>query len=243
MRWRWILGAGSVAVVAHPAATSLDGRVCGVSGHFRDLGGQAIEVVSGSHSLDDVGTYRPPRPRIRLHCIARFRFSRAAESYVDLGMSATLRTAEAGLERLLTTGNDCLPQIHPDDPSAPFVRAAEIVREGGVIAFPTDSCYALGCHLGDKGRGRPHPGDPRGRRAHHLTLMCRDLSKSRGMPASITPSIGCSRRRRRAVIPSSLEGTRSCRGACCTRSARRSACAFRNHGGAGAAGPNSASRC
>jgi tRNA A37 threonylcarbamoyladenosine synthetase subunit TsaC/SUA5/YrdC len=42
-------------------------------------------------------------------------------------------------------------QIHPDDPQPRFLaRAAEVVREGGVIAFPTDSCYSLGCHLGDK---------------------------------------------------------------------------------------------
>lgn len=69
-------------------------------------------------------------------------------------------------------------QIHPDDPQPRFLtRAAEVVREGGVIAFPTDSCYALGCHLGDKAaldRLRVlRQMDER----HHLTLMCRDLSE------------------------------------------------------------------
>jgi len=69
-------------------------------------------------------------------------------------------------------------QIHPDDPQARHLaRAGEIVREGGVIAFPTDSCYALGCHLGDKAavdRIREiREVDDR----HHLTLMCRDLSE------------------------------------------------------------------
>lgn len=56
-------------------------------------------------------------------------------------------------------------------------RAAEIVRGGGLIAYPTDSCYALGCHLGDA------LAQARLRRVrdvdakHHLTLMCRSLSE------------------------------------------------------------------
>lgn len=51
------------------------------------------------------------------------------------------------------------------------------MRRGGLIAYPTDSCYALGCHLGDA------PAQQRLRRVrgmddrHHLTLMCRDLSE------------------------------------------------------------------
>lgn len=69
-------------------------------------------------------------------------------------------------------------QIHPDDPQPRHLaRATEIVRSGGVIAFATDSCYALGCHLGDKDavdRVRAiREVDDR----HHLTLMCRDLSE------------------------------------------------------------------
>ena len=58
-----------------------------------------------------------------------------------------------------------------------LAQAAEILRDGGVIAVPTDSCYALGCGLGDKDaveRIRRIRGvDDR----HHLTLMCRDLSE------------------------------------------------------------------
>ena len=68
--------------------------------------------------------------------------------------------------------------IHPTHPQPRLIRqAAEIVRRGGLIAYPTDSCYALGCHLGDAGA------QARLRRArgmddkHHLTLMCRDLSE------------------------------------------------------------------
>ena len=68
--------------------------------------------------------------------------------------------------------------IHPEDPQPRLLTmAADIVRKGGIIAFPTDSCYALGCHLGDKEaveRVRAIRGvDER----HHLTLMCRDLSE------------------------------------------------------------------
>jgi tRNA threonylcarbamoyl adenosine modification protein (Sua5/YciO/YrdC/YwlC family) len=68
--------------------------------------------------------------------------------------------------------------IHPTHPQARLVRrAAEIVRAGGLIAYPTDSCYALGCHLGDAKAvtrlRRVRHMDER----HHLTLMCRDLSE------------------------------------------------------------------
>ena len=56
-------------------------------------------------------------------------------------------------------------------------QAAEILRRGGLIAYPTDSCYALGCHIGDakalERLRRVRLVDER----HHLTLMCRDLSE------------------------------------------------------------------
>jgi len=69
-------------------------------------------------------------------------------------------------------------QIHPDDPQARHLaRAAEIVREGGVIAFPTVSCYALGCHLGDKDAVDRIRAIREVDERHHLTLMCRDLSE------------------------------------------------------------------
>jgi tRNA threonylcarbamoyl adenosine modification protein (Sua5/YciO/YrdC/YwlC family) len=68
--------------------------------------------------------------------------------------------------------------VHPTHPQARLIRqAAEIVREGGLIAYPTDSCYALGCHIGDKAAmdrlRRVRGMDDK----HHLTLMCRDLSE------------------------------------------------------------------
>ncbi|HDZ57702.1 MAG TPA: threonylcarbamoyl-AMP synthase [Pseudomonas xinjiangensis] len=69
-------------------------------------------------------------------------------------------------------------QLHPDNPQARLVRqAAEIVRNGGVIAYPTDSAYALGCHLGDKDAleriRRLRQLDDK----HNFTLVCRDLSE------------------------------------------------------------------
>jgi tRNA threonylcarbamoyl adenosine modification protein (Sua5/YciO/YrdC/YwlC family) len=68
--------------------------------------------------------------------------------------------------------------VHPTHPQARLIRrAAQIVRGGGLIAYPTDSCYALGCHLGDalaQERLRRVRGVDE---KHHLTLMCRDLSE------------------------------------------------------------------
>ena len=68
--------------------------------------------------------------------------------------------------------------IHPDNPQPRLIKqAAALLREGAVIAYPTDSGYALGCHLGDKDavtRIRQIRGlDDK----HLLTLMCRDLSE------------------------------------------------------------------
>ena len=68
--------------------------------------------------------------------------------------------------------------IHPTHPQARLVRrAADILRDGGLIAYPTDSCYALGCHIGDA-RALEKLRRIRGIDAkHHLTLMCRDLAE------------------------------------------------------------------
>jgi tRNA threonylcarbamoyl adenosine modification protein (Sua5/YciO/YrdC/YwlC family) len=69
-------------------------------------------------------------------------------------------------------------KIHPDDPQPRLIRqAAQIVRRGGVIVYPTDSCYALGCHIGDKSameriRAIRNVGE-----RHHLTLVCRNLAE------------------------------------------------------------------
>ena len=69
--------------------------------------------------------------------------------------------------------------VHPDNPQPRLLRqAAEIVRSGDVIVYPTDSCYALGCRLGDK------PAEERIRSIrqlgpnHHFALRCRDLAEA-----------------------------------------------------------------
>ena len=68
--------------------------------------------------------------------------------------------------------------VHPDNPQPRAVRqVVELVRGGGVIAYPTDSCFALGCAMGNAdGMGRirhiRHLDD-----RHHFTLMCRDFAQ------------------------------------------------------------------
>jgi tRNA threonylcarbamoyl adenosine modification protein (Sua5/YciO/YrdC/YwlC family) len=68
--------------------------------------------------------------------------------------------------------------IHPDSPQPRLIRrTAEIVHAGGVIVYPTDSCYALGCRLGDKAAmGRLRAIRQVGER-HHFALVCRDLAE------------------------------------------------------------------
>jgi tRNA threonylcarbamoyl adenosine modification protein (Sua5/YciO/YrdC/YwlC family) len=69
-------------------------------------------------------------------------------------------------------------EIDPRHPQPRLItRAAEIVRTGGVIAYPTDSCYALGCHTGDKDAMLRLRRSRRVDERHHFTLMCRDLSE------------------------------------------------------------------
>lgn len=68
--------------------------------------------------------------------------------------------------------------IHPETPQQRLLaRAAEVVREGGIIVIPTDSCYALGCHLGDKAAVDRIREIRQVDERHHLTLMVRDLSE------------------------------------------------------------------
>ncbi|HEX5803606.1 MAG TPA: 3',5'-nucleoside bisphosphate phosphatase [Azospira sp.] len=83
----WINGAGGIAVVAHPARYKLStGALRRFLGEFRDLGGQAIEVVSGSHSLDDVGVFSRLAREFGFMASRGSDFHGPRESYVDLGM-------------------------------------------------------------------------------------------------------------------------------------------------------------
>jgi tRNA threonylcarbamoyl adenosine modification protein (Sua5/YciO/YrdC/YwlC family) len=69
--------------------------------------------------------------------------------------------------------------IHPDNPQARLVRlAVDIVRAGGVIVYPTDSCFALGCQVGDKSAMERIRAIREVDARHHFTLVCRDLGEA-----------------------------------------------------------------
>ena len=68
--------------------------------------------------------------------------------------------------------------VHPTHPQPRLIaQAAAIIREGGLIAYPTDSCYAIGCRIGDKEAMLRLRSIRKVDDKHHLTLMCRDLSE------------------------------------------------------------------
>lgn len=67
--------------------------------------------------------------------------------------------------------------IHAENPQERLIKqAAEIIRQGGVVVYPTDSCYALGGQLGDKAAMERILQIRKIDLKHHLTLMCSDLS-------------------------------------------------------------------
>jgi tRNA threonylcarbamoyl adenosine modification protein (Sua5/YciO/YrdC/YwlC family) len=69
-------------------------------------------------------------------------------------------------------------EIHPKDPQPRLIRqAVEIIRNGGIVVYPTDSCYALGCHIGDKAAMERISRIRQTDKHHHFTLVCRDLSE------------------------------------------------------------------
>jgi len=69
-------------------------------------------------------------------------------------------------------------QIHPENPQSRLIsQAVDIVRKGGLIAYPTDSAYALGCHIGDKMALDRIRAIRQLDKHHNFTLMCRDLSE------------------------------------------------------------------
>lgn len=68
--------------------------------------------------------------------------------------------------------------IHPQNPQMRLItQAVAIIRTGGVIAYPTDSCYALGCHIGDKAAMEKISWLRQTDKNHNFTLVCRDLSE------------------------------------------------------------------
>ncbi|PTQ77800.1 L-threonylcarbamoyladenylate synthase [Nitrosomonas oligotropha] len=68
--------------------------------------------------------------------------------------------------------------IHTDTPHLRLIKqAVAIVRSGGIIVYPTDSCYALGCHLGDKEAMTRIRTIREVDERHHFTLVCRNLAE------------------------------------------------------------------
>lgn len=68
-------------------------------------------------------------------------------------------------------------RIHPQNPQRHLVaQAVKVIQDGGVIVYPTDSGYALGCQLGDKSALERIRKIRKLGKEHHFTLVCRDLS-------------------------------------------------------------------
>ena len=69
-------------------------------------------------------------------------------------------------------------EVHPDNPQPRLLKqAVQLLEKGGVLAVPTDSSYALVCHLDDKGAAERLRKIRQVDDKHHLTLLCRDLSE------------------------------------------------------------------
>lgn len=69
-------------------------------------------------------------------------------------------------------------EIHPRDPQPRLIRqAVALMRAGGLVVYPTDSSYALGCHVGDKAAMERIARIRQTDKNHHFTLVCRDLSE------------------------------------------------------------------
>ena len=69
-------------------------------------------------------------------------------------------------------------ELHPVDPQPRLIRrAADVVRGGGLIAYPTDSCYAFGWHIGDKHALERVRRIRQADRHHHFTLVCANLAE------------------------------------------------------------------
>ncbi|KAG0163399.1 hypothetical protein DFQ30_000228, partial [Apophysomyces sp. BC1015] len=164
----WILGAGGVAVLAHPGRykyTPLEFDA--LLSAFKQLGGEAIEVVTGSHTPDQYREYAQVARRFGFQASRGSDFHASGDGATELGSLPPLPA-------------DLTPyfRIHPDNPQPRLIKqAAQIIDGGGVVALPTDSSYALACHLDDKAaveRLRRIRGlDER----RHLSLMVRDLSE------------------------------------------------------------------
>ena len=70
-------------------------------------------------------------------------------------------------------------ELHPVNPQARLLRqAVQILRDGGLVAYPTDSCYALGCHIGDPDALDRIRRIRQADKHHHFTLVCADMAQA-----------------------------------------------------------------
>lgn len=69
-------------------------------------------------------------------------------------------------------------EIHPRNPQPRLIRqVVDLIKDGGIVVYPTDSSYALGCHIGDKSAMERIARIRQIDKHHHFTLVCRDLSE------------------------------------------------------------------
>ena len=140
-------------------------------------------------------------------------------------MAAVLKTARGASSSWVRIPRPPLPlieedlrmaryfDVHPVDPQPRLVaQAVALLRDDALIAYPTDSCYALGCRLDSATGARPHPPHPRARRPPPLHARVRRLRAARrSSSTSTTPPSAASRRRRRGRTRSSSRRPRRCR--------------------------------
>jgi len=101
-----------------------------------------------------------------------------------------------------------------------------VLRDGGIVVYPTDSCYALGCRLDDKDVVTRIRQIRQLDEQHHLTLMCRDLSEISRYARVDNSKFRLLKSNTPGSYTFILEATRRCRNACSIPSAAPSASAF-----------------
>ena len=165
MRWAGFCAAGGVAVIAHPGRYDIGRQLQEeLVQDFKAVGGEAIEVVSASHTLDQThkfallaarawscwpapaATFMPRRRRPRRGAHPGFA---ASVSWCGAASPAARHARGGQLKTIMSQ----LFHIHPENPQARLIReAVKIIQQGGVIAYPTDSCYALAAIWRTSGR-------------------------------------------------------------------------------------------
>eukprot|EP01030_Chromulinospumella_sphaerica_P011396 gene11396-11192_t len=173
---RWITEAGGVAVIAHPARYKFTAtEEYALFSEFKAHGGTGVEVVTGSHSAAEYVTYAAMAQEFGLAASRGSDFHSPDESHTDLG---ALPLLPGHLTPIWETLAHRYFEVHPDNPQPRLLKqGAMLLQKGGILAVPTDSSYALVCHLDDKDAvdrlRRIRQVDDK----HHLTLLCRDLSE------------------------------------------------------------------